>query len=94
MMIQHLARGASQSLLWFVLGFMPFIVCAQTRYPLTGRITDAAHQPLPYATVAVEGETFGTYSDEAGNYVLTLPVGTYTIVYSSVGYETLRLKCS
>ena len=93
-MIQHLARGASRSLLWFVLGFMPFIVCAQTRYPLTGRITDAAHQPLPYATVAVEGETFGTYSDEAGNYVLTLPVGTYTIVYSSVGYETLRLKCS
>ena len=46
------------------------------------------------ATVAVEHTTLGTYSDERGHYAIRLKEGTYTLVVSSVGFESVRWKVS
>ena len=46
------------------------------------------------ATVAVEHTTLGTYSDEQGHYAIRLKEGTYTLVVSSVGFESVRWKVS
>ena len=69
-------------------------VTAQNKFTLSGTISDNLHEPLPMATIAVEHTTFGTYSDEWGHYELQLKEGTYTVVVSSVGFESVRWKVS
>ncbi len=55
---------------------------------ITGKVTDArTGEPLPGVSVSVQGSTMGQYTDETGKYtILNIPVGTYTVEYSSVGY--------
>ncbi|MDX1421196.1 MAG: TonB-dependent receptor [Rubricoccaceae bacterium] len=58
---------------------------------IAGQITDAATgEPIPGATVLVEGTSYGTSSNDDGRYRLRLPATTYALAYSFVGYETLR----
>jgi|GEM_PF-3366 len=52
---------------------------------LKGSIKDANGNPLTGASVTVQGKKMGTSSDANGNYTLTLPPGTYTIIVSFVG---------
>lgn len=50
------------------------------------------NSPLPFANVFVKGTSLGTTTDFDGNFTLNnIPSGTYTIVFSFVGYETLSL---
>jgi outer membrane receptor protein involved in Fe transport len=60
---------------------------------LSGRIVDAADgQPLPGATVVVEGADVGAASDGVGKFVVRrVPAGPATLVVSFVGYETARV---
>ena len=46
------------------------------------------NEPLPFANILVKGTTKGTTSDFDGKYELELEEGTYTLVFSFVGYET------
>ncbi|MBK8847046.1 MAG: SusC/RagA family TonB-linked outer membrane protein [Bacteroidetes bacterium] len=48
-------------------------------------------QPLPFVTVAVYATTNGTITDVAGKFSLQSVKTTDTIIFSFVGYETLRL---
>jgi len=59
---------------------------------LTGFVQDAeSGAPLPLANVTVSGTRYGTTTEENGRFVLRgVPPGTYTIVVSYVGYETLE----
>lgn len=56
---------------------------------VTGRITDEGGEPLPDVSVSVKGQPGGSYSDEQGRFQLQITqTGTFTIVFSSVGYRT------
>jgi hypothetical protein len=45
---------------------------------------------LPGATVIIEGTSIGTSTDEDGEYfILNVPVGTYTVEASLIGYQTI-----
>ncbi|MGJ8591762.1 MAG: TonB-dependent receptor domain-containing protein [Aquaticitalea sp.] len=64
------------------------IVNAQTG-KLTGKIFDGEYNDvLPFANVLVKGTQKGTTSDFDGNYTLELEDGSYTILFSFVGYES------
>ncbi len=64
---------------------------AQTGY-LVGTINDAEfNDVLPFANVLAKGTTNGTTSDFDGKYALELEAGTYTIVFSYVGYQTKEI---
>jgi len=53
---------------------------------------DQNNEPLPFANVIIKGTSQGTTSDFDGNYSIeNVPVGTYTIEFSFVGYETLDI---
>lgn len=55
---------------------------------IAGRVTDGSnHEPMAGVTVVVEGSTIGTSSDADGSYLLKLPMGSYNIVFSFIGYE-------
>ncbi|MFY0627935.1 MAG: TonB-dependent receptor [Reichenbachiella sp.] len=49
--------------------------------------------PLPFATIMIEGTNTGVTSNMDGEYRLTnVPIGTTTIVYSFVSYESARIE--
>ncbi|CUT02686.1 carboxypeptidase-like regulatory domain-containing protein [Candidatus Kryptonium thompsonii] len=61
---------------------------------ISGRVVDReTKEPLPGASVVVQGTTLGAATDVNGNYViLNVPAGTYTVVASYVGYQTVTVS--
>ena len=67
---------------------------AQNTGTIAGKLIDKEYnnEPLPFANVLIKGTTTGTTSDIDGLYTFEdLEVGTYTLVFSFVGYETQEL---
>ncbi len=56
---------------------------------ITGQVVDQeTGEPLPGATVMLEGTTTGTRTDLDGNFTIpNVPVGTYNVVISMIGYN-------
>jgi hypothetical protein len=75
----------------FLLSFLfPTILMAQTNGVIRGNVKDKnTQETVVGATIVVDGTTNGTVTDIDGNYKLTLPVGTYNLRASFVGYTTL-----
>ncbi len=67
---------------------------AQGTGSISGLLTDkeTGDQPLPFANVTIKGTTKGTTTDFDGLYQIeNIEPGTYTLVFSFVGYETLEV---
>ncbi|PQB05219.1 TonB-dependent receptor [Aureitalea marina] len=78
------------SILLLLLGTVGF---AQTG-TIEGTLLDkeVEGEPLPFANVIILGTSTGTTSDFDGNYILEdVPVGTYTLEFSFIGYETITV---
>ena len=69
---------------------------AQDEYDahLVGHVLDEkTGEHLPYVNVQVKGTNIGTVTDESGHYFLkNMPLGSQTIIFSCVGYETEELR--
>ena len=52
-----------------------------------GTLTDETGTPLPFASVFVKNSTTGVSANFEGKYFLELKAGTYTLIYSFLGYE-------
>ena len=82
--------------LFTLLVFVFTTVCfSQETGSIAGTLTDKDYnnEPLPFANIFLEGSTTGTTSDIDGLYALEeLPFGTYNIVFSFVGYETVTIN--
>ncbi|PVW14255.1 TonB-dependent receptor [Marixanthomonas spongiae] len=71
------------------------LVSAQNTGSIVGKLTDKDYnnEPLPFANVLIKNSEKGTTSDFDGLYELKNVVpGTYTLVYSFVGYETVEIN--
>lgn len=65
-------------------------ILSQTTGKISGKVTDEKGVPLGGATVKIENTNLGANADEAGDYViLNIPVGTYSVRASYLGYETV-----
>jgi outer membrane receptor protein involved in Fe transport len=63
---------------------------AQTTGKISGKVTDDKGVPLSGATVKIENTNLGAATDDVGDYViLNVPVGTYNVKASYLGYETV-----
>ncbi|MFM2375978.1 MAG: hypothetical protein RLZZ165_1075 [Bacteroidota bacterium] len=61
---------------------------AQSLFTVSGKVRDAeTGEPMAGAGVFAPGKRVGAYTDEDGNYVITVPADTLTIVFSFTGYE-------
>ncbi len=65
-----------------------FLFCTSLLAQLSGVITDDLNNPLPYATIYLQGSSTGTSSNIEGEYVFNLPNGTHSVVFQYVGFET------
>ena len=73
------------------LALSQFLV-AQSKGTLKGVLTDkeANNEPLPFANILIKGTVIGTTTDFDGNYVLNVPAGKHTVVFSFLGYKTVE----
>ncbi|MFC0603729.1 TonB-dependent receptor [Winogradskyella pulchriflava] len=76
-----------QKALVFVFFLATYFSFAQGK--VVGTVIDGEfNEPLPFANILVKGTAKGVSSDFDGKYELELEEGTYTLVFSFVGYET------
>jgi len=69
--------------------FIVTMAFAQSKGTVSGTLTDkqASNATLPFANAAIKGTTLGVTTDENGKYSIAMEPGTYTIVFSFLGYE-------
>lgn len=67
---------------------------ADTGILVTGRIVGDAGEPIPGATVRIQGTTIGTTADANGQYSIRVPNAKTPLVFSFIGYapQTLRIS--
>jgi len=60
---------------------------------LAGKVMDKEYNDiLPFANVIIKETGTGTTTDFEGNYSLKLEEGTYTVIFSFIGYETIEIS--
>jgi len=76
----------------FIFLFASFSLFGGITCKISGNINDATTgEPLPAANVVIEGTDMGAASDMDGDYfIINITPGTYTVVVSMMGYETIR----
>src|ERR1700754_4393216 len=65
---------------------------SQTK-PITGKLTDAQGQPIPFLTIKVKGAKTGVSADAEGNYSIKAKPGD-VLVISGTGVTTQEVKVS
>ena len=58
---------------------------------LVGTVTNEFGEPLPGVNILIAGTTTGTITDVDGNYFVPRLDSDFSLVYSFVGYETLKM---
>lgn len=76
-----------KSWLPLLLLFMSLTTFGQTK-TVTGKVTDTANAALANVSVQIKGGTTGTFTDASGNFSLTVPSTSSTLVFSFTGMET------
>ncbi|MBS1681723.1 MAG: TonB-dependent receptor [Bacteroidetes bacterium] len=75
--------------------FLSFAASAQSKHTLSGYIKDAKDgEVLIGATVLIKELNAGATANVYGFYSITIPSGSYTILYSFIGYEKIERTVS
>jgi TonB-dependent receptor len=76
-----------------ILLLIALVVTGQTKGTILGTVYDkeADNAPLPFANVFIKGTTIGTTTEFEGTYILQAEPGTYTLVFSFIGYQTIEV---
>ncbi|WP_394355194.1 TonB-dependent receptor [Nonlabens antarcticus] len=78
---------------WIVLVLMIFAFAKANsqKFTLSGTVTEqATGETLLNVTVAIPALSTGTITNEYGFYSITLDAGTYEIIYSSIGFQSVQ----
>ena len=61
---------------------------------ISGQVLDAEknNDSLPFANAFIKGTSIGATTDFDGNFTLNVTEGTYTLVCSFVGYQTIEIE--
>ena len=73
-------------LIWFLLIFSQF-----TFSQIQGKVVDSSGNLVPYVNIWVENEHIGTTSEADGTFKIQA-ASDKTLVFSAVGFETLKSK--
>lgn len=77
-----------------ILAIIPLSLMAGTTGKIAGIVTDReTGEPLPGVNVVVKGTLLGASTDLDGAFfIINVPVGTYEVEVSYVGYQTITVK--
>ena len=76
--------------LFIMLFFFGFVISAHAQSVVNGTVTNALGEPIPGATIVVEGTNMGTTTDFDGNFSISVEQDQ-TIEVSYVGFQTEKL---
>ncbi|BDW93284.1 SusC/RagA family TonB-linked outer membrane protein [Flagellimonas marinaquae] len=91
----HDYLGLRFRLVLFALLVSTLSAFGQSQYTFSGTVTETGtNLPLAGASVFIENSSFGTVTDFDGNYTFTatLDSGSYTLVFSSLGFTSQRIS--
>ncbi|MCO5724373.1 TonB-dependent receptor [Robiginitalea marina] len=78
--------------IFFTLLFLTTSFLSAQEGVISGTINDGEfNDVLPFANVLIKGTTKGATSDFDGKYQIDIEPGTYTVVFSFLGYETKEI---
>ena len=90
---QFSKKQKNRRILIFVISFVYHLGYSQM-VTLSGKVTHH-DSPVPYVNIFLKGTTLGTSTDVNGQFIIQdIPLGTYTVFISSIGFETLSSKLS
>lgn len=73
--------------LLFLLFICTAVLAKAQTFKVTGRVTNAAREPVAFVSVQVKERHSGTVTKEDGTYTLTVEEGKYDLIYSIIGYK-------
>lgn len=65
---------------------------AADSFIVRGKVVDEAGRPVPSVSVVIPGTPFGTLTEGDGSYVLRNAYKNGEVVFSYIGYETVRVR--
>ena len=73
--------------------FLSTVSFSQSKGTIKGIVLDKEvnNSPLPFANVFIKGTNIGTTTEFEGGYNLKVNPGSYTLVFSFIGYETVEI---
>ncbi len=80
---------AKGTILTFILMIMSATVFGQF-FSISGKVTNTSIEPIENVNIKVRGSVYGTATDANGNYVLQLEKGTFELIFTYVGYHTIK----
>ena len=86
-------KKQNRRILTYVIGFICYLGYSQMAI-LSGKVTDK-NNPLPFVNVFIKGTKLGTSTNVKGEFIIQdIPLGTYTVLISSIGFETQSANIS
>jgi len=67
---------------------------AQQRGTVKGKVITSDNKPADFVTVGLKGTKYGTMTDVNGNYIIKAPEGSYTLMVSAVGIQSVETAVS
>jgi TonB-linked SusC/RagA family outer membrane protein len=61
-------------------------------YPVTGTVKDENGNPVPGVSIIIKGTTQGGITDINGEFLINVPDGTQTLVFSFIGMKTQEIQ--
>jgi iron complex outermembrane receptor protein len=69
-------------------------VYAQTKGTITGRVTTGNNEPASHVSIGLMGTSFGAITNDKGEFSFKAPAGSYKIIISYVGVQTVEIPVS
>ncbi|WP_203235051.1 TonB-dependent receptor [Mucilaginibacter terrigena] len=70
---------------------MPHLSFAQTRGTIQGKVVTGKNQPADNVSIGLEGTSYGSTTKSNGEFSFKAPAGSYTIIISYVGVQTVEV---
>jgi len=72
---------------------MVFFVSSFAQVQMRGKVVDkSTKEPLPGATIAADGTTVGTITNNKGEFQINVPQSSKTVTVSFIGYESVKVN--
>lgn len=94
MKINNYMTDFKKLLLTLLILLLTTLAYAQNKGTISGKVLDAEvnNDPLPFVNVFIKGTEIGSTSDFDGIYTFNIVPGTYTVVFSFIGYQTVEVN--
>lgn len=79
-----------KNFLFIFLLFPIFSLIGQQYYTFSGKVLNENAQPQAYTTITNSEYSFGTMTDDEGNFTLKIPEGEHILLFQYIGYKEYR----